>query len=626
MRKWALYTLLTLVLVTATGTSAQFIKGASAPSIDAVDIYGNTVNLDALIQKGRAVIILFFFSEQTGEEMAAKLATLDTLYGGEELEVIGLGVHEDADALKKLARDFQIEYYLIENSAIADTPWYKTIESLPLTLFVVTENKTIGKVLRGGSHGAVLQAAAETFFQRGEYAQAQTIADKALASDENTTTVAALRGHILLAQGKLDEAEKEFGRINSTAGLAKTALTRGNVEEAIVLAERAPQDGYAKTIKGKSLLYSGKLDEAQAVLQQAEQLPQQEWQTAETYALQGRVAQEKGQLTGALASYEQAIALDPYNVVALSNEGTALHSQGKLEEAEQILTRASKIRPDSYTQLLLQQVRQEMAAATAVQRGELIRTQIAALQERFEALKKDENITEADTWTSRPLVVALLPPTSPPPFFERAGMDRVILREIEGRLQTDARINVVEREMLQQLLQELQLGSSDLANPDTQRRLGRVLSAGLLGFVDFAQAGIEKTLYIRLVDTETTELAFQTSAPIHENNINATITGILTPLQQALLSERKLQGYIADASQPDTIIINIGSKHGVTPKQIFTVLTDGAPIEVGGRVIAHRQQPVGQIQVNAIEDTYAICSIVKGNGLKKEMKIKALRQ
>ncbi len=626
MRKWALYTLLTLVLVTATGTSAQFIKGASAPSIDAVDIYGNTVNLDALIQKGRAVIILFFFSEQTGEEMAAKLATLDTLYGGEELEVIGLGVHEDADALKKLARDFQIEYYLIENSAIADTPWYKTIESLPLTLFVVTENKTIGKVLRGGSHGAVLQAAAETFFQRGEYAQAQTIADKALASDENTTTVAALRGHILLAQGKLDEAEKEFGRINSTAGLAKTALTRGNVEEAIVLAERAPQDGYAKTIKGKSLLYSGKLDEAQAVLQQAEQLPQQEWQTAETYALQGRVAQEKGQLTGALASYEQAISLDPYNVVALSNEGTALHSQGKLEEAEQILTRASKIRPDSYTQLLLQQVRQEMAAATAVQRGELIRTQIAALQERFEALKKDENITEADTWTSRPLVVALLPPTSPPPFFERAGMDRVILREIEGRLQTDARINVVEREMLQQLLQELQLGSSDLANPDTQRRLGRVLSAGLLGFVDFAQAGIEKTLYIRLVDTETTELAFQTSAPIHENNINATITGILTPLQQALLSERKLQGYIADASQPDAIIINIGSKHGVTPKQIFTVLTDGAPIEVGGRVIAHRQQPVGQIQVNAIEDTYAICSIVKGNGLKKEMKIKALPQ
>ena len=132
--------------------------------------------------------------------------------------------------------------------------------------------------------------------------------------------------------------------------------------------------------------------------------------------MQGRVAQEKGQLTGALASYEQAIALDPYNVVALSNEGTALHSQGKLEEAEQILTRASKIRPDSYTQLLLHQVRQEMAAATAVQRGELIRTQIAALQERFEALKKDENIAEVDTWTSRPLVVALLPPTSPHPF------------------------------------------------------------------------------------------------------------------------------------------------------------------------------------------------------------------
>jgi hypothetical protein len=38
-------------------------------------------------------------------------------------------------------------------------------------------------------------------------------------------------------------------------------------------------------------------------------------------------------------------------------------------------------------------------------------------------------------------------------------------------------MQVVEREMIDKLLQELQLEVLDLASPDTQRQLGKVLSA-----------------------------------------------------------------------------------------------------------------------------------------------------
>jgi hypothetical protein len=233
-----------------------------------------------------------------------------------------------------------------------------------------------------------------------------------------------------------------------------------------------------------------------------------------------------------------------------------------------------------------------------------------------------------DPWSTRPLVMAFLPARNQGTvFFERAGTDIVLQREIEIRLQANERCSIVERGMLDQLLQELNLGSSELTSADTQRRLGQILSAGVLGFTEFVQSGAGVTMYLRLVDTETTSILLQTSQAVDEKNPGATVDAVIAKLTEETLSGREMKGLIADASDEKAVMINLGKKHGVAVGQMFLAIADGDPIKVGGKVIAIKQKPVAKLSVTSVEEEYALCEVVKkseGATLAAEMKIKSV--
>src|SRR5690606_19999186 len=104
----------------------------------------------------------------------------------------------------------------------------------------------------------------------------------------------------------------------------------------------------------------------------------------------------------------------------------------------------------------------------------------------------------------------------------------------------------------------------------------------------------------------------------------ATVGAVVEALTQKLADSEPLQGLIADASASDAIVVNLGRKHGVAEGMVFNILEEGAPIEVGGRVIAHRQRPVGRVTLTTVEDDYAIgtaSNLSEGVTLVKEMKI-----
>jgi hypothetical protein len=181
--------------------------------------------------------------------------------------------------------------------------------------------------------------------------------------------------------------------------------------------------------------------------------------------------------------------------------------------------------------------------------------------------------------------MAFLPSSDQTPvFFERAGTEMVLQRELEARLQEDGRATVVEREMLDQLLQELNLGTSELASADTQKRLGQVLSAGLLGFLNFGQVGRDKMMYLRVVDTETTRIVMQVSQPVNEDQPLTVVDQVKDALLEKVATGQELKGLIAEAT------------------------------------------PVAKITVSQVEPEYAICTVTnkrEGETIAKEMKIKS---
>ena len=186
------------------------------------------------------LVILFFFTPENGKPIAAKLQALKRLYPG-MISIIALGMESDKAALQQFADSLKIQYFLLADEAVKSAAWYKDVSQLPLTLFVHTPQRTIERVLRGTSseQANILKEVAENLFQQRKTDKAAAVATTALENGEDAAALKELNGHILVAEGKLDDAEKEFGAIGSDAGIAKVALERGDLTGAIAAADRA---------------------------------------------------------------------------------------------------------------------------------------------------------------------------------------------------------------------------------------------------------------------------------------------------------------------------------------------------------------------------------------------------
>ncbi|MCK5862365.1 MAG: tetratricopeptide repeat protein [Candidatus Hydrogenedentes bacterium] len=602
-------------------------RGMSAPNIQGVDISGKDVDLNEIIAQNPYLLVVYCFAPGTGDELAAKLQGLQMRYGREKFQVVALGIEQDEGALKDFAKRLGIRYHVMDASTIGDTGWLKTVSYYPLTLFVeTTPSRRIDQVLAGDglSPSSLLTEFAESLFrQRRE--EALEVVEEAIEEGDDSAAH-ELRGFILAGEGKLDEAEEEFGSLESPTGLAKVALERGDFEEAIKQADLAGDDPYAVSIKAEALARLGKMDAAAAAMNAVSiDGADKPWKAAEAANSRGRIKHHQGDIDGAILDYQIAREIDGYGVKPLSNEAAAQREQGNLEEAQELLVQAQQISDDNLIGMLLQQVRGELEDANNLKRQELIRSQIQSLSERYKELKAAGLDTPVDAWSTRPLTVALLPGKSSV-FFERAGTDVALQRDMESRLQADPRVQVLERVMLDQLLQELELGSSELADPNTQQVLGRVLSARYLGFVDYAQVGAELTMYLRLVETETTALATQVSQPVDVDKIGEVAETVVARILEDTADGKQLKGLVADVTDEGVVMVNLGREHGVVLGQRFDVFTEGEPIEVGGRIIAHRQNTIGRIEITSVEDGYSLASIVKlrkGAKMEKELKIKA---
>ena len=619
--------LVTLVVLTTASAVAGPAQGQPAHPFKAQDVRGQAVDLEELLGTSPQLLILFFFSIESGQRLAVGLREVDGKYAN----VVAVGLEDDENALKRFATQFNISYHVVKKPP--EVEYYSPFPVLPVTYFIAPD-KLILNVLQGGGEGQadVITRVANIYLQRGDAGTAKAAAEKAIESGEDKRAAGSTIAYANVVEGKLDEAESEFGKLDAKDGLARVALERGDLDRAVALADEAgPENAYAQAIKGEALLRAGKLDEAAPAFDAAVSGTGEDWQLAEAYGGRGRLRQQAGQLESARGDLEQAVALDPYNVKALSNQSATYRQQGHVDEAAKVLTAARERGiDDALMAMTLRQIEQDMRAGRDAQRKELIRQQVADLGTRYQELKEAGMARPVDEWTSRPLVLALLPgEKAGPAFFDRAGTDLVLRREIMDRLNENDRMRVVDRETLDTLLQELNLGSSELADPNTQLLLGRVFAAQLLGFVEFAGVGADTTMFIRLVDTETTAIDSQVTCDVsNPDEAEGVVSGVAEELTRKVIANRPLQGLVAEISGED-VLINLGAGHGVRQGMEFGVFEGGGTVEVGGRVLHRRMTRVGALRVQEVEEEVSVCQLVDGSlkagvVLAKEMKLKEL--
>ena len=191
----------------------------------------------------------------------------------------------------------------------------------------------------------------------------------------------------------------------------------------------------------------------------------------------GRLSSIGNQPQKALVFYRQAAQFDPQNAQAVVAQATLNERLGNHKEALRLYQQAIEVRPDEPSVRAAAQALREKLAWESDQEK---RNRIDKLIKDLTTGKTTNPINKpTDDWTSSPLTVWLLN-------FKTKGYGLVEGEEVlvestvAEELMGQSRIRIVERAMMDRLMEELTLGSSTLADPATALALGRMMAAKIL--------------------------------------------------------------------------------------------------------------------------------------------------
>lgn len=434
------------------------------------------------------------------------------------------------------------------------------------------------------------------------------------------------RAYEQLRQGQVDDAERIFRALAGAShaelawmgreGLAEVQLARGDSAGALAAANeiiaKAPTRSAAYLIRGRALAASGDAAAGQAALQQAAG-PQTAadfgWQKANALVAVGNV-QRRQNPQQAVKTYERAARENPLSVEALSNLAVALNETGQPAQARVLLERAQALDPaDALTIALLRQTQEALAENQDRARQQFIDDSVKELAARFRNPPPRPAAAGApDDWTSPALAVSVLPfqDQTLPGSTGRVGLEGLVQQEVIRELQARG-FTIVERRLLDKVLAEVKLGSSELADQDTQIKLGKVLAARLMvsGTLNSPGVGTAGAVgaSVRAIDTETTQLALvKTERPsAGAFNPQALAASIANSVAQTVAEKYPLKGRIVQVEGAQAII-NLGKKHGVAPGQQFNVLSRGEPIELNGRILGYKETRIAQVTVTEVQE------------------------
>jgi len=443
----------------------------------------------------------------------------------------------------------------------------------------------------------------------------------------------AERGYELLRQGQLDDAERLFRALAGAGhpevawmgreGMAEVLLTRGDSPAALIEANdiiaKAPTRSAAYLIRGRALAAAGQAPQAQAALQQAagsQTSADFSWQKASALVAVGNT-QRKQDPQAAIKTYEKASRENPQSVEALSNLAVTLNETGQSARAKQVLERAQALDPaDAMTAALMRQTQEALADEQDRARQTYVDDAVKELAARFRNPgARPASAGAPDDWTSPVLALSVLPfqDNTMPGSTGRIGIETLVQQELIRELQNRG-FTIVERRLLDKVLAEVKLGSSDLADQDTQIKLGRVLAARMMvsGVLSTQGSnGTTLTAAVRAIDTETTQLAMvkserSTGLP----NPTELAASIAKQVAQTVQDKYPLKGRIVSV-EGDRAIINLGKKHGLSAGQSFNVLSRGEPIELNGRVLGYRENRIAQVTVTEVQELLAFGRIAE---------------
>lgn len=345
---------------------------------------------------------------------------------------------------------------------------------------------------------------------------------------------------------------------------------------------------YPRVIKGNILFESGKYDEAGVLYKEALDLDSPlKWQKGEALFRLGRLHSIQNNYPEALAYYQQARGWDKQNKDIITAEGALLEKMGRLDEALRAFKTAQALAPeDAFLKRFSAAIEGRISAKKDIEAQKRIDKLVDQLaggmaEKRLQPL--------ADSWTSTPLTFFLAGMKRKGYRPLKEGYDEFFKLEITECLNGRQALTVVDRELLEKLLQELKLGSSSIADPKTALRIGRLSSARLIGFLTFIGMDNGTRVYLKFIETETTLVKLNLSGTWRtESDIADTVQTLVQKAEKELGLAFPVRARIK-TREGARVHINVGAAMG---------LRQGAMMRVYN--VESALKPIGAVKVTTV--------------------------
>jgi tetratricopeptide (TPR) repeat protein len=638
---------ISVVLITVMTASILMMQGASpcpairtmpgqkAPGFSIKDIQGKTYDLAGT--ENRSMTILYFFDAQSrpSQEGLLSLDRLAKHFSGQNLLIWAITTSSPALATEFISQNHPAFPVLLDSGYVSKR--YGAQMILP-TVCIIGPDQVVMDTFQGGGKTTeiMLVRLAERTLQQKKTAVAKAISDAVTKRDPGNLDAKAVKGYAEIKEGNLAAAETLFkgilrqrgdGEVLGKEGLSLVYAKRGEHQKALDLAgeveRKAPARPLAHLVKA-DILYSEKKGSAAEAEYRKAVAPKDANPLHRAEALNkfGRFYAAIGKFNQARELYDQAVEVDPYYVEATANKGVTYERQGKWDEALASYRQAQRLdSTDRITAVLTRKAEQMLALQRNTARTNEIHRLVKELAERYRNQKATRPKAE-DTWTSRPMVLTFLDLQDKGGLSERDGISMVLSTQLGDDLNGSGRLKVVDRAILDQLLSELNLGSSDLADPETALHLGRVLAAKLIGTGSLLHLPRGTLMSLRLIDTETTAVPLVINRELNlQRHLSKTIRNLSREILTSIIEKYPLKGFVVQAD-PDRVMINLGANQGVVQGTRFEAIEASEPVIYKGRRLQPAPRNIAQVEVVKVEPDLSYAKVLhQDRPLKRDDKL-----
>lgn len=617
------YAVLNLLIA---GNAAGAVKtGQRAPGFTLSDMDGRARTLSEI--KGRQMTVLYFFDAGSDASQGG-LLVLDRLlrkYKDKQLTIWGI-TRSKAEVIKRFNQKAQLHFpILLDSAGVSEQYDARTI--LPVVCTLGPGLEILDHFQGGGETIEVmLVRLAERQIHRDRPQLAQALAASVSEKNPNNVEARAVQGYAELSQGNTSAAKAVFDKIAADSGRQSAIIGKegqaavlareGQTEKALALADevtrKAPGRTVAQKIKGDLLIGNGDAKGAAAAYEAAVKQPEAAaFQKAEAFNQLGRLYAQEGRYDQARAQFDQAIALDPYYIEPTSNKGVTFEKEGLYSKALSEYRQALALdQADTVASVLARKAEQMLAlqkdAAGNARMDQLVKDLVA----RYKSQQAQPRPKAEDEWTSRPMVLSFVDIQEKGGLASRDGLSTVVATRLGELLNESGRVQVVERAVMERLLTELNLGSSELADPETALKIGKLLAAKLIGTGTLLYLPDSTMLNLRLIDTETSAIA---KTVTHRLKATADLDRELFDLNRSILKtvleKYPLQGYVVRADGQE-VMINLGRNQGVTTGTAFEAIEPGKEEEYRGRMLRGAPKTVAKLEVARVEPDLCYARII----------------